>query len=76
MQQPFDRELFRKRLNSRRKQLGLTYRKFEAQSGLSMTTIHGYIVGRTLPNLEYAYQLAQVLGVTVDWLCGMDKPQK
>ena len=42
-------------------------------TGISIVTLNGYLLGRTLPNLEFAFLIAQALGVSVDWLCGMDK---
>ena len=70
---PFDKKLFIKRMNARRKQLQMPYRVLVEKTGISMAALNGYVLGRTLPNIVYAYSIAAALGVTMDWLCGYDR---
>ena len=39
---------------------------------MSTSAINDYVLGKQLPPLEVAATIADIFGVTVDWLCGRD----
>lgn len=71
--QNLDRELLKNRLGAMKAKTGITYRQLSEKTGIAQSTIGAYMVGRRVPELENAFLLAQVLGVSMNWLCGMDK---
>ncbi len=70
--------LFPVRLKTARKRKGLTQKALGAKvvdyygRSLARQTIVNYEVGTSTPSLERLVQLAEILGVSVDWLAGAD----
>ena len=40
--------------------------------GLSQAAVHRYRLGEHSPSVVCAVKIAQVLGVSMDWLCGLE----
>lgn len=64
---------FRYRANYRMDDLGLSKASVARAVGVGTTTIHYWLIGRTLPNLALAGLLADTLGVSLDWLLDRDE---
>lgn len=45
------------------------------KTGISRSTISGYLSGRYIPRQNSIYLLAQALDVDIDWLMGFDSPK-
>ena len=68
-------EVFSKRLREERKAAGLSQRELAEKLGISQSTYKGYefmgtSTGRQ-PSLEIVCKIAEVLGVSVDYLLGL-----
>ena len=50
-----------------------TYRQCEEATGLSATSIHKWESGNYKPGCDALRVLAKVLGVSADWLLGIEK---
>lgn len=70
-------ETFAQRLKATRNGMGLTQAELATGIGMDTSTIISYEKARTVPKLPAARRLAAYLGVTVDWLCGVeaDEPE-
>ena len=74
------RTLFAKRLKDARIKAGLTQGELSKKAGMTAASVSAYessdgTKGKN-PSLENAKSLAEALGVSLDWLCGMsEKPQ-
>ncbi len=66
----FDKELFGKRLRIGRKSLGLTQKDLCKNIGLSQPNLAAYEAGRLSPPVEKLVLIADLLGVSLDYLCG------
>lgn len=66
----FDMELFRDRLRMCRKREKISCSVLSGLCGLSTGTVARYENGERIPSIETAAQLANVLDVSLDWLCG------
>lgn len=62
---------FGERLIERRHELGLTRRDVARKADISETNLRNYEKGYAQPTAYPIYALANVLGVTTDWLLGM-----
>lgn len=65
-------ENFRKRLKELRLQKGYTQQELGDLIKVSKPSISGYESGKRTPTIHNIYQLAKVLGVSVDYLVGQD----
>lgn len=63
---------FAERLRSRRKELGLSQAQLATRIGQHQTSISRYEKVTGNPTLTRAFELAEGLGVTIDWLAGTD----
>lgn len=63
-------EGFASKLKKAREKTGFTQRDIEAETGIKQSTLAGYEIGRTQPDLETLGILADFYGVSVDWLLG------
>lgn len=70
----FNRDTFSKRLKQARKQKGLTQKQLGDKIQVTNVCISEYenIHKSKLPCLATAYDLANALGVSLDWLCGYE----
>lgn len=50
---------------------GLEGQDFDDLDIVSAASVHEYLEGRRIPNLRTAARMADFLGVSLDWLCGI-----
>lgn len=66
------KNLERKKVTERLKKLiekkGITRKELEEKTGIKKTAIHNYLVENKLPGTEAIYKLAQILGVSINYL--------
>jgi transcriptional regulator with XRE-family HTH domain len=69
---------FKENLKTELVYTGLLVKELSAQSGISHHTINNYLsTNNCIPTAENAVKIAQVLGVTVEYLVtGQENPQK
>ena len=66
---------FNERLKMLRKELGITQKELAEKIGVGRTTISEYESGKIVPKQDGLISLADVFGVSVDYLTGVsDKP--
>ncbi|MDE0691967.1 MAG: helix-turn-helix transcriptional regulator [Gammaproteobacteria bacterium] len=70
MSQPDAAEPFSRRLRETRKQIGLEQAQLSAISGIPATSLSHFEAGRRKPSLVNLRNLADALGVSVDFLLG------
>lgn len=63
---------FGKRLRHLRKQKGLSAEQLGERIGVARTTVYGYEQGARFPDLFTVKRLAELFGVTVDYLIGVE----
>ena len=63
---------FATRLKESRAKLNLTQKDLAAKAEISAGTLSAYESGNKTPNIDTAMKLADILGVSLDWLCGRD----
>jgi transcriptional regulator with XRE-family HTH domain len=61
------------RIRMHRARLRLSQTALGKQTGLSLTSISAIEAGKTDPRASHLKKLAKVLGVSVDYLLGMDE---
>lgn len=62
---------FRLRLQEALDTAGLSGKDLEDMGVISASSVHEYVDCGRMPNLRTACRLAEVLNVSLDWLCGM-----
>ncbi len=67
----FQKKIFIDRLTFMRQQQKLAKRQLAFKVGISPRAIGQFEQGENLPSIETLVQLAQVLGVSLDYLCGV-----
>ena len=68
------KEQVSERLKEVRKQCGLRQQDVAAQTGINVITLSGYEVARSEPNMEALVRLADIYGVSLDYLmCRTDE---
>jgi len=68
--------MFCNRLFEARKKKGLTQIKTAELANIRQARYSAYETGRQIPPVDVAATLADVLDVSLDWLCGKDKQSK
>lgn len=70
----FDIKIFSDRLKTRRTEKGLSQADLAKAVGVSAATISSYETpnGTKIPALDKAEAIAEALGVSLDWLCGLE----
>lgn len=63
-------EGFASKLKKTRNNSGFTQEEVEKETGIPRSTLAGYEIGRTQPDLETLGILADFYGISVDWLLG------
>lgn len=63
-------ETFAQKLAQARKDAGYTQRQIADILNLKQSTLAGYEIGRTQPDIETLGKLADFYAVSVDWLIG------
>lgn len=66
-------DTFAKRLFSVREEKGLSQSELAKQLGIPKSSLCFYEKGKALPSLDKAYELAEKLGVSIDYLVGRDE---
>lgn len=61
------------RIRSGMAEKGWGYRRTAREAGISESSLNGYIVGRHEPSAWALASIAQALGVTSDWLLGLEE---
>lgn len=67
--------LFSYRLRKARLDSNIKQNELAEKSGIAATTISAYENSSKSPSLENAATLADTLGVSLDWLCGIDNKE-
>lgn len=70
----YNKATFAQQFRSLIESKGLTQRIIADRINTTETTISRYVSGARTPNIETAVELAQVLGVSMDTLVGIDPP--
>lgn len=68
-----DLELFRKRLRQARKNARMSGQQVADVLWTTQAVIARYESGERVPNIVRVAELAQVYGVSIDWLCGRNE---
>lgn len=68
-------ETFAARFKEAREKKNITIKALQPLVGASPSAMNGYATGKTLPPLDVASKIAQELGVSLDWLCGIEKDE-
>ena len=63
---------FAKRLRESRAKTGLTQKELAAKVGIAAATLSAYEASGKPPTIETAMKLADILDVSLDWLCGRE----
>lgn len=71
-----DISVFAERLKQARQKKDLNYKQLSEISGVTSTALSNYEKGDKMPNLESAAKIAAALGVSIDWLCGIENVEK
>lgn len=69
-------ESFASRLKNAREKAGFTQREIEKETGIKQSTLAGYEIGRTQPDIETLGILAEFYNVSIDWLIGLEREKK
>ena len=70
----YDKATFAKQLRLLKDQRGLSQKEIAARLDTTEATISRYVSGDRTPNIETAVELATLLGVSMDTLCGVEPP--
>lgn len=64
--------IFAKRLETAMIDFGVGIEELDLDDICASSMLRRYLKGECMPTLRTAWRIADYLGVTVDWLCGMD----
>ena len=70
----FNMKEFGQRMKRARKRIGMSQKNLAELLSVDKTTISNYETGRRSdinPSIETVYYIASILGVSIDWLCGL-----
>lgn len=70
----YDKATFAKQLRLLKDQRGLSQKEIADRLDTTEATISRYVSGDRTPNIETAVELASLLGVSMDTLCGVEPP--
>lgn len=68
-----DKTIFASRLKEARKKKKIELQALREKVNISQSAMSHYSTGTTVPTLEVAAKLAEALGVSLDWLCGLSE---
>ena len=71
-----DKEEFGRRLTESRKEAGLSRDDIVKRASVSLSALAAYERGEKIPPMEIAVKIADVLGVSLDWLAGREVVEK
>lgn len=66
-----NKELFIARLKDARERKDLTLKQLAQKCNISLSAMNRYVAMASLPTIEVAATIAEVLDVSLDWLCGL-----
>ena len=66
-----DKNIIALRIKEARKKKNMDLKTLREAVGVSQSAMSHYSTGSTVPTLEVAAKLAETLGVSLDWLCGL-----
>ena len=75
MQQRFDPMGFGERLLQARTNAGMTMTQLHLNVFISQTSLSRYERGLMLPTTDRLFDLANLYGCSIDWLCGLKEEQ-
>jgi transcriptional regulator with XRE-family HTH domain len=73
MKNPNERSIFAQRLRQARIAKGMTQEAMALELGLCHPCTFFWEAGRNMPKTERLPEIARMLGVSLDWLFGLDK---
>lgn len=73
MKTAYDAQAFGDRVLHKRQELGLSQMELAEAAGISAASVIAYEKGQKTPTIGTAAELASVLNVSLDWLCGFNK---
>ena len=65
-------EIFKERLKYARRKARYTMSRAAKKIGIQQATISRYESGKTIPAVDRVAAMAELYGVSMDWLCGME----
>ncbi len=68
-----DQELFVARMKEARERKKMTLKELADACGVSISAMNRYAAYAAQPGVEVVWQMAKVLGVSMDWLCGQEE---
>lgn len=70
----YDKEMFSCKLRIARIKRKLKQSELAQAIGVSAATISSYekVITPKVPSLDNAYKISRCLGISLDWLCGID----
>lgn len=71
MRRTFNHKGFGARLRHARKRAGMTMKHVEQCASISQSVISRYEYGEVTPTVDRVFALANLYGVSMDWLCGL-----
>ena len=76
MPKAFDREVLRKRITETRKSLGMNQAELAEKAGVTPAAISQIEKGTRVPTIPVLHRIANVLGVSLDYLTGKTDTSK
>jgi transcriptional regulator with XRE-family HTH domain len=67
-----NKHLFGQRLRAARVEKGLTRERFAHAVGVDPPCAYWWESGRNYPRTEKLIEISRYLGVSIDWLCGLE----
>lgn len=69
----FDFREFSKRVRIVRFEKGMSQTRMSVDAGLTRHTINSWENGKNMPSVSNLFQFCSAYGVSMDWICGLDK---
>lgn len=66
-------DIFKDRLKRARRKAKYTMSRAAKKIGVQQATISRYESGKTIPAVDRVAAMAELYGVSIDWLCGMEE---
>lgn len=66
-------DIFKYRLKRARRKAKYTMSRAAKKIGVQQATISRYESGKTIPAVDRVAAMAELYGVSIDWLCGMEE---
>lgn len=68
-----NQKLFVTRMKEARERKKMTFKELADACGVSASAMNRYSIYGAQPGVEVVWQMAKVLGVSMDWLCGQEE---